>query len=82
MNNRILQQVIAITAQGVRWWAQDKAAFCPLCGAKLLVLNSPREKSGIKIRYHACHNQTCLVCILSIKLKSVEEKNDGLEKIA
>lgn len=82
MNTIIVQQVIAIASQGVSWREEDKAAFCPLCGGKMPVLNSPREKEGIKIRYHACHNQACLACILSIKIKSVEVKSDEMERTA
>lgn len=60
---------LAVT--GVVW--QGGAALCPLCGCRLHTCSSGKRHMRPRVRYHKCRNAACLMAMLDLRIKSVEE---------
>ena len=49
-------------------------ATCPMCHDRLKVYCSRPWNGGVKVRYHWCGNEGCILHQLKVKMKSVEEE--------
>lgn len=60
-----------LAATGVPW--DGGAALCPLCGKRLHTISSGQRDARPRVRYHRCRNAACLMALLGLSIKSVEE---------
>lgn len=60
-----------LAATGVPW--EDGTARCPLCGQRLHTISSGQQQARPRVRYHRCRNAACLMALLGLSIKSVEE---------
>ena len=63
--------VIGRARAGVDYHPQD-GAMCPGCGRRARVCTTRRWDGGIRIRYHRCTNELCIVGNSGVQIKSVE----------
>lgn len=70
---RAVVAVIARCEEGVDY-KTGVGAVCPECGEVLSVTSTRPVVDGLRERYHRCNSATCIVRMLSLSLKSIEEK--------
>ena len=74
MNMEIFLCLFSKYKQGVSYTSKN-GAICPLCGKKRMrTYSSPKWNEGLKIRYHKCQNQTCLLNKFQVSIKSIEKE--------
>jgi len=75
VNNDAVNIYIAVAEkikEGLEYTSQF-GAVCPLCGqTRIRTYSSPKWKDGVKIRYHRCSNDSCLLNIFNLSVKSIE----------
>lgn len=68
----VVRSVKAKADQSVDFSPKD-GATCPECGKKhLAVITSRRWEDGLKVRYHKCDNEKCLLANMGTSIKSVQ----------
>jgi len=65
-------QAREIAASGVDYSAR-LGALCPYCGKKTKIYRTCHWEDTTRIRYHKCLTPECLISVLGISVKSVEE---------
>lgn len=66
-----VRTAILLAARGTVYRHEGGAA-CPLCGRRMRTVSSGTPGTG-RIRRHRCGNPSCLVSLLALVVKSVEE---------
>ncbi|WP_319760397.1 transcriptional regulator [Maridesulfovibrio sp.] len=66
-----VRMAMALARKGVEWDSEKKRADCPLCGERARVVTTKKQDRA-RVRYHACTNDSCLICALKEQMKSVE----------
>jgi hypothetical protein len=67
-----IQVAVAKAREGVVY-SPKKGALCPVCGRRCPVVSSPKWDGDIKVRYHRCKNEQCVMCSMNVTVKSIQE---------
>jgi len=68
---KLVAGVMARAAAGVDYTSR-RGAICPACGRRTRVYCTRPWADNIRVRYHKCGNQACLVGNLGLSVKSIE----------
>ncbi len=72
MSAKLIAAALAKAKQGVTYRPKD-GAVCPWCGAvRIPVTSSPKWDGGIKVRYHKCKAEGCLLAKMGQGVKSIQ----------
>ena len=77
MNSAVKMKLVAAVHQaenGVDYSARH-GAWCPYCGEKTKVYCTKPWEGPLRVRFHRCPNETCLLQAMSTSIKSVQEDN-------
>jgi formate dehydrogenase maturation protein FdhE len=70
--NATIQVAVAKAREGVVY-SPKKGALCPVCGKRCPVVSSPKWDGDIKVRYHKCNNDKCIIHTTGVTVKSVQK---------
>ena len=48
-------------------------ARCPSCGQRAKIYSTKPWEGAVRVRYHRCNNEKCVLCRMGRTIKSVEE---------
>ena len=71
MNKAIIAGYVHAAQSGVDF-SPKNGALCPACAKRAKIYSTKPWEGNLRVRYHRCENERCLLCRIGATIKSVE----------